>query len=101
MFHLSDRELSLLGEPTRNQTLALVGWMVLANAFGEISDGAIDRYEQKPSATAERWIGGLSRSAQIRPRQEKKNRRTQDVMKNRRRKVRVRATAGALATGSH
>lgn len=99
--HLSDRELALLGQPTRSEVLSLVGWMALANAFGPLcSDGPTDTREPLPSRTARYWIGGISQSARIKRVQLGKN-TGQNVLANKRRKVRVRVGNGELATGRH
>lgn len=100
MFHLSDRELFLLGEPTRQQTLHVVGWMVLANAFGQVCDEPVNYGEELPSRTFRNWVGSLSVTAK---RRDKRRFRaaTQSIPANRRRRVRVRKTRHELATGKH
>ena len=100
MFHLADRQLALLGMPTRNQTLALVGWMALTNAFGTVTDHSVRYGEELPDSLAASWAGGLSRVARVRDGAGKAAAR-QQVLSNRRRKVRVRRQEGRLATGQH
>lgn len=98
MFHLSDRQLSLLGEATREETLALVGWMALANAFGNVTDHAVNYGEELPGRRAVNWVGSLSRVARLRGGASKSAHR-QQVLSNSRRRVRVRYASDRLATG--
>lgn len=96
--HLDDRQLALLGEATRQETLALVGWMALANAFGTVTDHSVRYGEELPSRRAVSWVGSLSRVARLREAAGKAVYR-QQVLANRRRKIRVRRENGRLATG--
>lgn len=97
MFHLSDRELYLLGQPTRNETLALVGWMALNNIFGFTTSHVCGSRELPPAHVAH-WVGclrGLKGSDKVNRAAE------QNVLPNERRKVLVRRAHGQLATGAH
>ena len=98
MFHLTDRELALLGEATRKETLALVGWMALANAFGNVCEHPVNFGEELPGSRAASWVGSLSRVAQRRESAGKRKYR-QDVVSNRKRKVKARKASCGLATG--
>lgn len=97
MFHLSDRELHLLGQPTRRQTVELVGWMVLNNIFGSVTSDVCD-VEELPSRQAAQWIGGLTGMIGFRGPKKQRAKR-QHLLPNERRKVRVRSGGYALATG--
>ena len=99
MFHLSDRELHLLGQPTRPQTVELVGWMVLNNILGTITSHVCD-VEELPSRQAAQWIGGLTGMIGFRGPKTQRAKR-QHVLANERRKVRVRSSRHSLATGKH
>jgi hypothetical protein len=98
MSHLSERQRCLLGYPSREETLALVGWMALANMFGEVCADEVPLTESLPSQSAARWIGDLGFAAGLRGRRSSDVRRhRQDVPKNRVRQVRARKRVGALA----
>ena len=101
MFHLSDRELYLLGQPTRNQTAALVGWMSLNNIFGSVSNHVCGS-DELPTAQEAQWIGGLSGIIGFRGRKhDQHKKKKQRVLPNRRRKIRAtHSTNGGLATGA-
>jgi len=115
MFHLSDRELRLLGQPTRNETLALVGWMSVTNLFGDI--GATGRFVphggirqptptrvelskyELPPALAAQWIGGLrglsGTAREVTP-------ESQQCLPNGLRRIRATAAInGGLSTGNN
>lgn len=102
MFHLSDRELHLLGQPTRNETLALVGWMSLNNIFGPVTD-SVCGVDELPDEREAQWIGGLSGITGFRGAKGDQHRKQrQRVLPNRRRRVRATAAAnGGLSTGKH
>lgn len=97
MFGISDRELHLLGHPTRNETLALVGWMALNNIFGFTTNHVCSERELPPDYVAH-WVGclrGLKGSDKV-------NRAAvQQVLPNSRRKIVVRKAQYGLATGTH
>lgn len=97
--HLSDRQLALLNLPTRKETAALVGWMALANAFGNVTESPVNYGEEIVSRRVREWVGGLSTNCGIR--RKKDLRPKQDVLNNQRRKVRVRTSCNELATGRH
>jgi hypothetical protein len=98
MSHLSQRQLCLLGYPSREETLALVGWMALSNMFGEGCADEVALTEKLPSQSASRWIGDISMVAGLRGRRSSDVRRhSQDVPKDRVRQVRARKRVGALA----
>lgn len=100
MFHLSDRELYLLGQPTRNQTAALIGWMSLNNIFGSVTSHVCESNEL-PTAQEAQWIGGLSGITGFRGPKKRRAKR-QDVLPNGRRKIRAtKPTNGGLSTGAH
>lgn len=94
---LTDRELTLLGEPTRAEVAHLVGWMALANAFGEVSADPICRSERL-SFTEYRWVGMIARHAKVRDAQARKLAARQDVPGNRKRKVVARRSKMGLVT---
>lgn len=98
MFHLSDRELYLLGEATRKQTAEIVGWMVLANLLGKTVVDDIDCYEQLPTMQFCRWVGSLNKLTSYRGDKVRKARR-QDVVPDSRRVVRARYDKNQLTTG--
>lgn len=94
----SDRQLSLLGKPTKEQTLALVGWLALSNAFGPVAaDISFDGHGLPTHAT--RWVGELMAVAGRGHR--KPIAQTQQTIPNRRRKVKARKNKVGLATGPH
>ena len=91
MFHLSDRELHLLGEATRNETLALVGWMVLSNLLGKVVDHELDHLDPLPPMRVCRWIGSLNKATGFRGDQFRRA-LNQNVVPNSKRNVRVRTS---------
>ncbi len=96
--HLSERErVLLLGYPTRNETLALVGWMSVAGLLGPTVVDPVDSSEKLPPKHAAHWIGGLGKSASRRNGSSKRSYR-QSTPGNRIRQVRVRKGNGALAS---
>ena len=99
MFHLSDRELHLLGQPTRSQTVELVGWMVLNNIFGITTSHVCD-VDELPSRQAAQWIGGLTGITGFRGPKKQRAKR-QQLLPNERRRVRARSSQYSLATGKH
>lgn len=102
MFHLSDRELHLLGQPTRNETLALVGWMSLNNIFGPVTT-SVCAPNELPSEQVSHWIGGLTGVTGFRGSKGNQHRKKrQRVLPNQRRTIRASAaTNGGLSTGQH
>lgn len=58
--HVTRRELAMMDGLTRQETLALVGWMALANAFGEVSEGGLSDGERIPKR-AQYQLGVLMR----------------------------------------
>ena len=99
MFHLSDRELHLLGQPTRAQTVELVGWMVLNNIFGSITSHVCD-VNDLPSRQAAQWIGGLSGITGYRGYKGSQHRaKRQNLLPNHRRRVRATTAKFGLSTG--
>ena len=102
MFHLSDRELFLLGQPTRNQTLELVGWMSLNNIFGHVTD-TVCGSDELPSEQTAQWIGGLTGVTGYRgAKGDQHKHKRQRLLPNRRRRVRATvATNGGLSTGNN
>lgn len=101
MFHLSDRELHLLGQPTRQQTAALVGWMALNNIFGTVTSHVCDAGEL-PTAREAQWIGGLSGITGFRGAKGSQHKaKKQRVLPDRRRRVRVTNAKFGLSTGAH
>lgn len=55
----TSRDLVLLGYPTKEQTLALVGWLALCNAFGRVTaDDPEFRCEALP-LEATHWVGSI------------------------------------------
>lgn len=96
--HLSDRELHLLGQPTRQQVHHLVGWMVLANLLGDVVDDEPATRDELPSMEAARWIGLLGKAASARKGSKRRSYK-QQVSSNRTRQVRVRkGKNGVLAS---
>lgn len=115
MFHLSDRELHLLGQPTRSETVALVGWMAVTNLFGDVGANGpfvpnggsrqptptlveLSKHELPPAQVAQ-WIGGLrglsGKAREVTP-------ESQQVLPNELRRIRATAaTNGGLSTGKH
>jgi hypothetical protein len=102
VFHLSDRELFLLGQPTRTQTLELVGWMSLNNIFGHVTD-SVCRGDELPSEQTAQWIGGLTGVTGYRgAKGDQHRKKRQRVLPNGRRRVRATvATNGGLSTGNN
>ena len=102
MFHLSDRELHLLGQPTRNETVALVGWMSLNNIFGPVTDSVCGSNEL-PSEQVAQWIGGLTGVTGFRgAKGDQHKQKRQRMLPNRRRTIRATAaTNGGLSTGNN
>ena len=95
--HLSDRELHLLGEPTRHETLALIGWMSLNNIFG-LTTYHTSRGNELPPDYVAHWVGCLRGVISC----DKVNRAPeQDVVPDSRRKVVARTAKFGLATGAH
>lgn len=98
MFHLDERQLVLLGEPTRDQMLDLVAWLALSNAFGRVCDDVDHRDMRGLPPQASRWINQLmSKTGRVR----RKVPHDRLVLGNWKRKVRVRKSRGELATGAH
>jgi hypothetical protein len=95
--HLSDRQLALLGHPTRKETLALVGWMSVAGLLGPTVTDPVGVSERLPPKHAAYWIGGLGKVASRRCGSDNRKYR-QDVPGNRTRQVRVHKGKGALAS---
>jgi hypothetical protein len=94
---VTKREMRLLGNPSKEETLALVGWLTLMNAFGDVvTDTRFTARELPPFAL--RWAGDLMTAAGRGHVQSSKAPR-QQVVSNRKRKVKVRK--GGLATGRH
>lgn len=94
---LTDRELTLLGQPTRAQVAHLVGWMALANAFGDVSADPICSGERL-SHTEMRWIKGIARKAGVSTLREHKGVDRQQISGNRKRKVTARRSRMGLVT---
>jgi len=98
MFHLDERQLLLLGEPTKQQTLDLVAWLALSNAFGKVCSDVDHRDMCGLPPQASRWINQLMAAT---GRVRKKVPADRRVLSNRKRQVRVRRGRGELATGAH
>lgn len=98
MFHLDNRQLVLLGEPTKRQTLDLVAWLALSNAFGRVTEDMSCADVRGLPPQASRWINELMSAAGRKRKTVPADRR---VLANRKRKVRVRKGRGELATGAH
>lgn len=56
--NISERDLALLGYPNKEQVLALVGWLALCNAFGDVAHDVDFRREDLP-VEATRWVGSI------------------------------------------
>lgn len=97
MMHLPERDRALLGYPTRQETLALVGWMALANMFGEVSRDEVSLREPLPPQSAAYWIGDISKVVARRAAISSPSSYRQSVPANRVRQVRVTKAVGALA----
>lgn len=94
----SDRQLVLLGKPSKEQTLALVGWLALSNAFGTVAED-IGHEKSGLPAHATRWVGELmALTGRARPAHRAQQ---QATPRNRRRTVKARKNTSGLATGRH
>lgn len=90
----------LAGEPSKEQTLALVGWLAMANAFGPITADDVDLRGHGLPPHATYWVGQLMA---LTGRGHRRRYPTdQNVISNRRRRVRARRPHdGGLVTGKH
>lgn len=78
-------------KPGREETLALVGWLTLCNAFGPVVRGEVRFHPRElPSPIARRWVGYLMSVARGKP---SRRQRVQTVIPDRRRRPKVRRGA--------
>lgn len=85
MSHLGNTE--LFGEPSKQEWLAIVAWMSLCNAFGQVSEEVL--YYGEPGLTKQqmKMVIKLAQAAKIRT--HKFNPHRQTILPNRKRKVTV------------
>lgn len=93
---VTERDLRLLGYPSKDQTLALVGWLALCNAFGKVTTEDIPIRGEGMPVEATRWIGQIMAAAGRGHRN--MTAETQTVVVNRKRKVAVRSNRVGLTT---
>lgn len=94
--HVEDRQLPLLGLPSREQSLALVGWLALANAFGPVTvEDTLDWSELPTDLTplVSALMAGVHRGRR------KTYAAEQRVIRNRKRRVKARKSKHGLTTG--
>lgn len=97
---VTNHDLKLLGYATKEQTLALVGWLALCNAFGQVTTEDKEQLRQNLRgrglpAHANPWVGEIMAASGIRGHVEM-NRTTQDAVSNRKRKVVARRSREGL-----
>lgn len=90
------RDLKLLGGPNKDQTLALVGWLALCNAFGRVTTDDVAFSRDGLPTYATRWVGAIMACAGRGHREMTGDR--QDVVGNRKRIVKARKSAIGLTT---
>lgn len=99
---VTERDLKLLGYPTKEETLALVGWLALCNAFGQVT---AEDYEYLRRglrgnglpAYVNRWVGEIMATTGRRGHRKMTN-PIQDTVGNRKRKVVARRSRVGLTT---
>lgn len=93
---VTERDLRLLGYPSKEQTLALVAYLSLCNAFGKVTTEEMPTRHERLPIEATRWVGQImavaGRGHRAMTAQE------QTVVADRKRKVAVRRSRDGLTT---
>lgn len=93
---LTNRDHCLTGYPTKEETLALVGWLAMCNAFGKVTTDDVELKCESLPTEATHWIGSIMASAGRGHRSMKAAKQT--TISNRKRKVAVRRSRSGLTT---
>lgn len=93
---VNQHDLRLLGYPSKEQTLALVGWLALCNAFGKVTDDDVPIRRDGLPLEAARWIGQIMAAAGRGHRE--MTAPVQTIVGNRKRKVAARKSKTGLTT---
>lgn len=86
----------LLGRPSKQQTLALVGWLALCDAFGQVTSEHVPIHAKGLPPDATRWIGELMALAGRGHRNMTADK--QQVVSNGKRRVKARKSPQGLTT---
>lgn len=93
---VTSRDLRLLGMPTKEQTLALVGWLAMCNVFGKVTTDEVELRCESLPLEATRWIGAITAVAGRGHRNMTASRQT--AISNGKRKVAARRSRSGLTT---